>query len=199
MLKSISLIITLCIIIERGVINQMATAKPPAPSNNEMEAVKESLQQIVNKLHHAKVLNGGFDRLEKEVADIKHTQSQLIYDNDAQKKSYQRVEEKLDKIFDPETGLYSKFIKTETMLENLNTKVNSLVAIDNKIEVQLSDVEKKTLDNSKRLLQLKNIAGEDHEVLRKSIDISNGIWWLIAMTVTGVLGGIGKLIWDFFM
>jgi len=175
----------------------MATIKPP--TKQEMEAIKDSLNLIVNKISGARVLNGGFDKLEREVAHIKQNQEKLFFESEAQKKSSERVEEKLDKIFDPENGIYGKFIKTENMLESLNAKVNSLVNTDGKIETQLDAVERKTADNSKRLYELKKIAGEDNEELKKSITLSNGIWWLVAMATTGIVGAIGKLIWDIFL
>ena len=164
-----------------------------------MEAIEDSLNQITTKLSGAKVLNGGFDRLEKEVNQIKINQEKLSFESAAQKKSFERVEEKLDKIFDPEDGVYSKFVKTENMLESLNFKVNSLVTTDVQLKAQLNVVEHKTLDNSQKLFDLKKIAGEDNEDLRKSINISNGLWWLVAMAGTGLLGALGKLIWDVFL
>lgn len=180
-----------------------SNSKPPRPLRDyhqeELESVKASLNQIVNKLSHARVLNGGFDKLEKEIQEIKSTQVTLSLESNAQKQSSQRVEAKLDKIFDPETGLYSKFIKNEAMLESLNSKINSLVSIDKKIENQLNNVEKKTLDNSHHLIKIQKVTGEDNEQLRKSIDISKAIWWLLAMGITGIVGGVGKLIWDFFI
>ena len=85
------------------------------------------------------------------------------------------------------------------MLESLNFKVNSLVTTDVQLKAQLNVVEHKTLDNSQKLFDLKKIAGEDNEDLRKSINISNGLWWLVAMAGTGLLGALGKLIWDVFL
>ncbi len=169
------------------------------PSVDQLEELTNLLNQINRKISSAKVLNGGFDKLEIEVDEIKKAQLRLIVDFENSKFNAERMESKLDKIFDPEDGLYHKINKTEAALENLGQRFNNLAVVDEKVMTRLSTVENLSETTTGDLAELKKITGQDHDALRKSIKISNGVWWLIAMTTTGLIGAIGKLIWDFFI
>lgn len=173
-------------------------AKTPQVYENLDEFVR-LLEDIDRKLSSARVLNGGFDKLESEVNEIKKIQLRLLVDFENSKNNIERMDSKIDKIFDPTDGFYPKINKAETMLHNLNEKIALLSTTDEKFFNKISVLEKVSEQNQKELLEIKKVTGDDNEALRKSIKISSGVWWLIAMTTTGLLGAIGKLIWDSFL
>lgn len=164
-----------------------------------LEDLTKLLETIEKKISNAKVLNGGFDRLELEVDEIKKIQLKLLVDFENSKNNIEKMGNKMDKIFDPTDGFYPKMSRAETILESLNQKVASLSSADEKFSTKLSEIEREATNNTKDIVEIKKITGEGHETLRKSIKVSNGIWWLLVMTTTGLLGAIGKLIWDFFI
>lgn len=168
-------------------------------SDQEIEQIKELLGQVNKKLSSARVLNGGFDKLELEVSQIKDLQTKLNSDFESHKVNDERLESKIDKLYDPETGIYAKVQKTENMISGLSDKISGLAAIDEKLQVRLSSIETKADTTQNNLEQIKKITGEDNKELRKSIRLSKGFWWFLGFTVTGLLSALGKLIWDLFV
>lgn len=156
------------------------------------------LEQINSKISSARVLNGGFDKLEIEVDEIKKAQFKLVIDSENAKANIERMESKLDKIFDPSDGFYPKIKKAETMLESLDSKISALKTTDDKFYHNISELEKLAKKTEKEIDDIKKITGKDHGELEKSIKISNVVWWFIGFTTTGLLSAIGKLIWDYF-
>lgn len=161
--------------------------------------IKELLVQINQKIGSAKVLNGGFDRLEAEVSAIKTMQAKLNGDFESHKVNDSRIEQKLDRLYDPEDGIYAKIHKSETMITTLTDKVDSLANFDQTVRVRLETIEKKTDDTDGKMKSLQKIAGEDNKDLEKSIKLSKGFWWFIGFTVTGILSAVGKFLWDLFV
>jgi chromosome segregation ATPase len=163
------------------------------------EEIKSLLNEINQKIRSAKVLNGGFDTLQTEVAQIKNLQAKLNADFEAHKVNDTRIEEKLDRLYDPEDGIYSKIHKSETMMTALHEKVGSLNSFDEKIQVRLSDIEKKADTAQSDIKQIQKIAGEDNKELAKAVKLGKGVWWFLGFAITGLLSAVGKFLWDLFV
>jgi outer membrane murein-binding lipoprotein Lpp len=165
----------------------------------EIEQIKELLSQVNQKISSAKVLNGGFDRIEQEVSEIREMQAKLSADFDAHKLNDERIEGKLDRLYDPEAGIYAKVQKTETMIQVLTDKVSALATSDDKFMSRLSGVEDKADVASQKIEAIQKIAGEDNKDLQKSIRLSKGFWWFGGLALTGLLSAVGKFLWDLFV
>jgi len=169
------------------------------PADPEIEQIKELLIQVNNKIASAKVLNGGFDRIEEEVSEIKKMQLKLSSDFDAHKINDERIESKLDRLYDPEDGIYAKVQKTETMIQILTDKVSVLATSDEKFVSRLSDIENTTVITSQKVGDIQKITGEDNKDLQKSIKLSKGFWWIGGLALTGFLSAAVKFLWDLFV
>jgi chromosome segregation ATPase len=163
------------------------------------EEIKSLLIQINQKIRSAKVLNGGFDVLQTEVAQIKSLQAKLNADFEAHKVNDTRIEQKLDRLYDPEDGIHSKLHKSETMIAALHEKVGTLNSFDEKIQSRLSDIEKKADTAQADIKQIQKIAGEDNKELAKAVKLGKGVWWFGGLALTGLLSAIGKFLWDLFV
>jgi len=167
--------------------------------NENDQQIKALLTQINQKIGSAKVLNGGFDRLEAEVSQIKSMQAKLNVDFESHKQNDSRIEEKLDRLYDPEDGIYSKLHKSEGMIANLTNKVDALSNFDEKMHIRVSSVEKRTDDTDSKIKQIQKVAGEDNKDLQKAVKLSKGAWWFGGFVLTGLLSAIGKFLWDLFV
>lgn len=156
------------------------------------------LKQIKLKINSAKVLNGGFDRLEIEVSEVKKLQNKLSVDFDVHKEKVDRIENKLERLFDPEGGIYMKVQKAEMTLGNLDTKIASLISVDEKVSQRLSETEKNAINAFDKINEIQKITGDNHSNLIRSIKLSKGIWWFAGFAATGFLSAFGKLLWDYF-
>lgn len=171
----------------------------PKTDETENEQIKQLLTQINQKIGSAKVLNGGFDRLAIEVSQIKEMQAKLNTDFESHKINDTRIEQKLDRLYDPEDGIYSKLHKQETMMTNLTEKVNSLAAFDKEVQDKVQKIDTRSDDTERKLKSIEKIAGEDNKELNKAVKISKGVWWFAGFAVTGLLSAIGKFLWDLFV
>jgi chromosome segregation ATPase len=168
-------------------------------TDTEIEQIKEILSQVNQKLLNAKVLNGGFDRLQEEISEIKQLQSKFNTDFEAHKLNDDRIESKLDRLYDPEVGIYSKVHKTETMIENLTTKVDNLSLTDEKIQARISATEIKANNTLEKVESIQKITGEDNKELQRSIRLSKGFWWFIGFAGVGLLSALGEFLWRLFV
>jgi predicted nuclease with TOPRIM domain len=162
------------------------------------EQLKDLLVQINDRISSAKVLNGGFDRLEKEVSEIKKMQSEMKSEMASSQTNQERMENKLDRLYDPEAGIYSKVQKAEIMLVDLNQKMSKLTTEDQILQTKIEKIEEKAEIATLDLEKLKKVTGENHEDLSKSIKISKGFIWFSGITLAGFLSALGKFLWDLF-
>ena len=156
------------------------------------------LKQIKLKINSAKVLNGGFDRLEIEVSEVKKLQNKLSADFDVHKEKVDRIENKLERLFDPEGGIYMKVQKAEMTLGNLEDKITSLISVDEKVSLRLTTAENNATGAFTKINEIQKITGDNHTNLIRSIKLSKGIWWFAGFAATGFLSALGKLLWDYF-
>lgn len=165
----------------------------------ELEQIKNLLSQVNNKLVNAKVLNGGFDRMEQELHSVKQMQVKLNADFEAHKMNDERIEGKLDKLYDPEGGIYSKVQKTEAMLQNLTAKIDGLNVTDGEFKNRLGQIEDTAKIALLKTKDIEKITGKEHEDLLKSIRLSKFAWWFGGFAGVGLLSAVGKLLWDLFI
>lgn len=166
-------------------------------SDPESDQLKELLIQINDRISSAKVLNGGFDRLEKEVAEIKKMQTETKLEIATSQVNQERMEGKLDRLYDPEDGIYAKVQKTEMLIGTLGQKMTSLSDSDKELKSKLDLLDEKAQNVSSDIEKLKTVTGDDLEHLSKSIRISKGFIWLSGITLAGFLSALGKFLWDF--
>jgi uncharacterized protein Yka (UPF0111/DUF47 family) len=158
-------------------------------SINEKE--KDELLKIFKQIQNSSALNGGFDKL---VLTVEHI-----------KKKQEEQSEKLDKLYDPDTGLFSRVKELENDLQSLDKHFSRY--IDNnmqnfdKIEKKLEKIEsvnKTATDALEITKKIQRITGEDLHDLNKTIElqkkISNIYWALITVVITGFLNIVWQMI-----
>lgn len=166
------------------------------PNNN--EELFRMIVQMNEKISSAKVLNGGFDKLTKQVDEIKEMQIRLGSDFQAHVANDNRIEAKIDRLYDPEEGIYAKVNKTEMMLESLSENVKTLTEVDSKMAKDIKSIEEKSSTTANKVMNLEKISGEDNKDLVTAIKTSKLLWKFVAGAGTGILTAIGKLLWDIF-
>lgn len=169
------------------------------PNDSELEQIKLLLSQMNSKLGNAKVLNGGFDRMEQELHSVKQMVVKLNADFEAHTINDERLESKLDKLYDPEDGIYSKVQQTETLIKEVYQKVDSLGIADGEFKARLGEIEDTAKTAKRKVADIEKIAGEEYEELRKSIRLSKFLWWFGGFAGVGLLSALGKLLWDLFV
>lgn len=157
------------------------------------------LQSMNEKISSARVLNGGFDRLEKQVGEIRDLQAKFNADFQNHVVNDARIEEKIDRLYDPEEGIYSKVAKTEAMLTTLTDNVQRLSDADSMFSDKLTKIEKVSSDTSQKVEAIEKITGKDHKDLVKAVETSKGFWKFTLWAGAGLLAAIGKVIWDLFV
>lgn len=165
-------------------------------SDADLEQIKELLSQVNSKIISAKVLNGGFDKLQEEVSQIKNLQTKLNVDFEAHKLNDERLESKIDKLYDPQDGIYAKVQKTEMMIVGLSEQISNLASMDRKFETRLETVETREDTTKTKLERIEKIAGEDNKDLEKSVSMAKNVRWFIGFAGVGLLSAIGKFLWD---
>lgn len=166
----------------------------------------EALHNLLEKISNAPALNGGFDRLSQSLEDIKETQTSTSLEvskvsGEVQhiKNNFGRLEEKIDRIYDPEDGLFARLAvnefsveKTEISIESMATKLDSInLAIE-----KMNSLEKETKDITERIKTLRGITGDNYEELSNTIKIKNNMSKVIWLFVAGMASGLAKILWD---
>jgi len=164
----------------------MAT-KTPDPEH--LEEVRSSLDQIFQKLNSSRALNGGFDRLEEQVSEIKDLQTKLNADFENHKINDERIESKIDRLYDPEEGIYTKVAKIEI-------KIDQLQRTDNRTDERLLSTENSSKVTADKVAAIEAISGKDNEDLAKAVKFGKGFWWMVATIAGGILAAVGKFLID---
>lgn len=173
----------------------MAKSVPPG-DNNELLLL---LMQMHDTISKARVLNGGFDRLEKQVDEIKEMQQKFNADFQNHVVNDERIEAKIDRLYDPEEGIYAKVNKTEVMLTNLTENVERLSDTGKLFATKLAHVEQTGEKTSVIVTSIQKVAGEDNKDLMNAVKTSKGFWRVAVFVGTALITAIGKLLWDVFV
>lgn len=166
---------------------------------DEFGELRHILLKMEDKISSARVLNGGFDKLEKQVNEIKDMQIKLNVDFETHKVNDARIEEKIDRLYDPDQGIYAKVNKTEVMLKALAKNVDNLAQKDQELSKHINDLDDTGRTMVTKFATLEKVTGDDHSNLRSTIKLSKGFWAVLVFAVTGLAGAVGKILWDSFI
>jgi len=138
------------------------------------------LLKVVNRL----------DKLEKSPVLGGETVAKI----DSLAKDLSEVELRVEKLTDPETGIYPRMLKMENTLESIN---KTICSIEKKFEIPAEKKEetKEQKDLNEITKQLKTIGGKDLEKIKSSVDFHENFskfMWII-------LGGFTLQIINFIM
>jgi hypothetical protein len=156
------------------------TSNKDDKDHSESIAIKimQRLDTLNERLDSSAVMNGGFDSL--------HTKIDLL-DSSINNLGIEVKDIKIA-LYEPEKGVFAKLKSLE-----LNTKHSETELQDN---TQKLSALKAFEDDSKTIQSLKKIAGDNLQDLEKIFKIANAInklYWLLA---AGVVGAVGKFLWE---
>jgi DNA repair ATPase RecN len=172
-----------------------------ASTPNTVTTVEALLNTISTKLAKAEVLNGGFDKMQKHLEELKQDVGEVrteIYkvNVDLRTITLQNTEFKEglgklnDAIYHPDNGIYTRIQKTASAQDSRDKKMDkALEKIDN--------VEKIIVPLQRTQDELTEIAGKDLQELEnivKTRAVINRMFWLM---VVALLGAGGKGLWEF--
>lgn len=154
-------------------------------SPDDLRELMEMLKQLNQKVSTARVLNGAFDRLEGQIEEIKQTQS--------------KVDEKLERLYDPETGIYARAQKTDAALASMSEAINKLSEADKKVLAQVEKMEDTVNTTATKMEAVEKITGEDNKDLENAVKTSKGFWKFTFWAGAAFLTAVGKMVWDLFV
>ena len=165
-------------------------------------SVSSLLQDINIKLSKAEVLNGGFDRMQTHLEDLKRDVGEVrteVYKVNvdlrtitAQNTEFKQDIEKVNEaIYHPDNGIYTRIQKTASSQDSRDKKMD--IAIE-----KIDNVEKVIVPLQRTQGELTEIAGKDLKELDSIVKTRatlNKMFWLM---VVAIVGASGKTIWEFF-
>lgn len=154
-------------------------------NSEDIKELMSLLQQVNQKVSSARVLNGGFDRLENQIEDIKTTQD--------------RMNEKLERLYDPEDGIYARAQKTDMMLTNMTNTMKNLSDSEQRLLDQVNKIDSTLKTTTGKVESIEKIAGEDNKDLENAVKTSKGFWKFVLWVGAALATAVGKIIWDFFV
>jgi uncharacterized protein YaaN involved in tellurite resistance len=143
----------------------------------------ETLNTLSQKVMSSKVLNGGFDTMIEKVEKIEA-----------------KVDSIHDAVYHPDDGLFARVKDIEHVkanaasIEKLNIDVNELQAWHHS-EEKLVEKEAKLIEEHNQLV--KNHSDQLKELVSFKSRVNAVAKWLALTVATGILAGVGKLIYDF--
>jgi len=168
---------------------------PMSEAKKTLEAIEHNRKQMLdmqNKILSAPAMNGGFSTLMYKIEKIEQGQDQLV----------EKVDEIRDVMYDPDSGLYARIkniensVVDEKRIESLEDEVRSIKSWKNaeeksseKEETHTADIEKKIQEHSEVIKDLKKWYERQAAATK----------WLAITVGTGLLGGFGKIIYEFLL
>lgn len=166
--------------------------------------------RLLERLSNSSALNGGFDRLQESITELKDIQTstkedvnKVSYEVEHFKTNFKRVEEKIDRIYDPEDGLFHRVTKTEDFakgalksIDQLNKKIEDVVQSHSDVTEEISLLKKSTQDITGKITLLNSVAGENFEELHSTIKVKKNLSKMIWLFITGFFGTLAKILWD---
>lgn len=157
----------------------------PKGSPDSNDELMELLKQVNQKVSSARILNGAFDKLEIQIEEIKQNQN--------------KADEKLERLFDPEEGIYAKAQKTELLLSNMAVAIDKLTEFDKKVFEQVKNMEDTVKTTVSKVDSIEKISGADNKDLENAVKTSKGFWKFTLWAGAALLTAIGKMAWDLFI
>ncbi len=165
-----------------------------------LEMLETLIRGISEKLHKAEVLNGGFDRMQSDIAslrgDVGEIRSEVLKVNVELshvrnqsidfKKDLGRID---DAIYHPDNGIYKRIHRTSDIEEIREKKLDKALEKIDSVEKMVEPIEQ-TEKN------LKKIAGDDLKELNTIVKTRQNIDRIFWILVTAMIGGGAKVIWD---
>lgn len=168
---------------------------PVSEAKRTLEALEHNRKQMLemqNKILSAPAMNGGFSTLMYKIEKIEQSQDQLV----------EKVDEIRDVMYDPDSGLYARIkniensVVEEKRIESLEEEVRSIKSWKNleeksseKDETHTADIEKKIEEHAEVIKDLKKWYERQAAATK----------WLAITVGTGLLGGFGKIIYEFLI
>jgi len=165
-----------------------------------LEMLETLLKGISEKLHKAEVLNGGFDRLQGDMASLREHVGEIrtevlkvnvelshVREQSGEfKKDLARIDEA---IYHPDNGIYKRIHRSSDIEDLRDKKIDKALEKIDAVQKTIDPIEKTDKD-------LKKIAGDDLKELSTIVKTRQNIDRIFWILVTAVLGGAGKFIWD---
>jgi chromosome segregation ATPase len=165
-----------------------------------LEMLETLIRGISEKLHKAEVLNGGFDRMQTDIASLRENVGEIrtevlkvnvelshVREQSVDfKKDLARIDEA---IYHPDNGIYKRIHRTSD-IEELREK-----KLDKALE-KIDSVEKMVVPIEQTEKNLKKIAGDDLKELNTIVKTRQNIDRIFWILVTAMIGGGAKVLWD---
>ena len=165
-----------------------------------LEMLETLLKGISEKLHKAEVLNGGFDRLQGDMASLREHVGEIrtevlkvnvelshVREQSGEfKKDLARIDEA---IYHPDNGIYKRIHRSSDIEDLRDRKIDKALEKIDTVQSTIAPIQV-TEQN------LKKIAGDDLKELTTIVKTRQNIDRIFWILVTAVLGGAGKFIWD---
>lgn len=168
----------------------MAIKKQQSTIVVEEQKVSEILKLLEQKILHAAVLNGGFDRLMTEIDKIKESQSQ----------TGAKVDSIHHAIYHPDEGLFAR-VKT---VENFKEKIDTCVDLQHNVHDLLQYKEQQDKLNTKDELskEVQTILLSEHVTSLKDLmdyktKVNNVFKWILVTLVGASVTLLFKIIYGF--
>jgi predicted nucleic acid-binding Zn-ribbon protein len=151
-------------------------------NENDLGNVIIKLFHRLEKIEHSPALNGGFAALESNVKALGEELKEVSLCMKSTSDDVKGLEDKLDKVYDPEKGLFPRIIKIESQLTHIEDKLDKeKEALDKQID--LNSITK----------QLKTIGGSDLEKINNAIkfhETFSKVWWFVLLAFMGQIVNI---------
>jgi hypothetical protein len=168
-----------------------------------LEMLETLLRGVSEKLHKADILNGGFDRMQNDMAALRENVGEIrtevfkvnvelahVRDQSTEfKKDLARIDEA---IYHPDNGIYKRIHRSSDHEELREQKIDKAIEKIDSVQKTIAPIQQ-TEQN------LKRIAGDDLKELTTIVKTRQNIDRIFWILVTAVLGGAGKFIWDTFI
>jgi vacuolar-type H+-ATPase subunit I/STV1 len=165
-----------------------------------LEMLETLLKGINDKLQKAEVLNGGFDRLQKDMASLRgdvgeirtevyKVNSELIHMRAQNSDFKKQLEDYSEAIYHPDDGIYSRIRRTSDLEDLREQKIDKALEKIDAVQKTIDPIQKTDMD-------LKKIAGDDLRELSTIVKTRHNIDRIFWILVTAIIGGGAKVIWD---
>lgn len=165
-----------------------------------LEMLETLLKGISEKLHKAEVLNGGFDRMQKDISSLRENVGEIRTEvlkvnvelahvreqSHEFKKDLARIDEA---IYHPDNGIYKRIHRSSDIEELREQKIDKALE---KIDTVQSTIQPIQVTEQ----NLKKIAGDDLKELTTIVKTRQNIDRIFWILVTAIVGGGAKVLWD---
>ena len=165
-----------------------------------LEMLETLLKGISEKLHKAEVLNGGFDRLQGDMASLREHVGEIrtevlkvnvelshVREQSGEfKKDLARIDEA---IYHPDNGIYKRIHRSSDIEDLRDRKIDKALEKIDTVQSTIAPIQV-TEQN------LKKIAGDDLKELTTIVKTRQNIDRIFWILVTAIVGGGAKVLWD---